>query len=274
MHTEALRLTAVDLEAPVELALARGTAVAFTHRSPAKVDPAVNEDAVALLPFGAEAAALVVADGVGGHALGDRASATAVAALAKALASANPGEGDTSRSLRGAILDGFELANRAVMDLPGDAATTLLVVELSDGAARVFHAGDSQALVTGQRGRVKHWSTPHSPVGYAVEAGLLDEQAALVHEDRHLVSNALGGVDMHIQIGPAVCLGRYDTVLLSSDGLADNLELEEIVELIRRGPLRDGVAQLVARSRERMSGADASAPSKPDDLSVVAWRAG
>jgi serine/threonine protein phosphatase PrpC len=78
---------------------------------------------------------------------------------------------------------------------------------------------------------------------------------------------------MHIQIGPAVRLGRRDTVLLSSDGLADNLSLDQIVEAIRRGPLGDGVARLAARAKRRMAGHGETTPCKPDDLTIVAWRA-
>ncbi len=55
------------------------------------------------------------------------------------------------------------------------------------------------------------------------------------HEERHLVSNVVGTDDMRIELGPPLKLARYDTVLLASDGLLDNLYTDEIVELIRKG---------------------------------------
>ncbi len=261
-----------DLDAPHVVRVAGGTAVLYTHRSPLKGGDAGNEDAAAALAYGDEAGALIVADGVGGHAVGDQASAGATQALCTAITEAGAAETDARRDLRDVVLDGFELANAAVSALPGGAATTLLVAELRDGSVRIHHAGDSQALVTGQRGRVKHQTTPHSPVGYAVEAGLLDEEAAMVHEDRHLVSNALGAADMHIEIGSPIPLAPRDTILLASDGLFDNLPLDEIVEIVRRGPLLRAVERLVHGARARMTG-DA-APGKPDDLTVIAWRPG
>lgn len=266
----ALVLTAADLERPTCLDLPGGTAVAFTRRSPGKRDPDVNEDALAVLPAGDERVLLAVADGVGGHAAGERASAAAVTALAAELEAGRAAE--PPRGLREVVLDGFDRAHREIAALPGDPATTLIVAVLRGRGVRLHHAGDSQALITGQRGRVRHWTTPHSPVGYAVEAGLLDERDALVHEDRHVISNALGCADRHIQVGPPLTLADRDTLLLASDGLADNLSLDEIVQTVRKGPLLDAVSRLVDHATARMTAAPDGQPSKPDDLTIVAWR--
>ncbi|MGI9590762.1 MAG: PP2C family protein-serine/threonine phosphatase, partial [Myxococcota bacterium] len=78
-------------------------------------------------------------------------------------------------------------------------------------------------LLIGQRGRVKLQTVDHSPVGFAVEAGLLDADAALHHEDRHIISNFVGGADLRIEMGSGLHLAERDTLCLASDGLADNL---------------------------------------------------
>ena len=41
-------------------------------------------------------------------------------------------------------------------------------------------------LTTGQRGRLRMQTVSHSPVGFAIEYGLLDESEAMHHEERHL----------------------------------------------------------------------------------------
>ena len=64
----------------VQLAVAGGEAVAYTRRDPLKESE--NEDTVAVIPYGPEAAILVVADGAGGLPAGKRASFTAVSTLA------------------------------------------------------------------------------------------------------------------------------------------------------------------------------------------------
>jgi hypothetical protein len=53
----------------------------------------------------------------------------------------------------------------------------------------------------------------------------------------------------------------------------DNLLPDEIVEAVRSGPLDEAVGELVATARERMARQDGPAPCKPDDLTVIAYRA-
>jgi len=119
---------------------------------------------------------------------------------------------------------------------------------------------------------IKLQTTAHSPTGFAVEAGFLDERAALHHEDRHLVSNFLGTTDMRIDVGTEVELKPRDTILLASDGLTDNVHLEEIIQRIRKGPLDDAVERIISLANRRMAGESAGQPSKPDDLSVILFR--
>ena len=124
-------------------------------------------------------------------------------------------------SLRAAILDGLERANQRVLELGIGAATTLAVAEIAGTTLRPYHVGDSSILVVGQRGKMKLQTMLHSPTGYAVEAGLLDEADALHHEERHLISNMVGAVDMRIEVGSAIRLALRDTVLLATDGSSE-----------------------------------------------------
>ncbi len=243
-----------------------GQSVLFSARAPDKLTP--NEDTVALIPFGEDAGLLVVADGLGGMPEGEEASRLAVAAIREVLEHAQ-GEG---MALRDALLDGIEQANRTVLARGSGAATTLAAVELSGAAIRPYHIGDSLILVTGQRGRIKHQSISHSPVGYAIEAGLLHEDEAVHHEERHLVSNVLGGQDMRIEIGPSLRLAPRDTLIVASDGLADNLYVNEIVEAARKGPLQLAAERLAGLAQQRMCEPVDGAPSHPDDLSFVLYR--
>jgi serine/threonine protein phosphatase PrpC len=109
-------------------------------------------------------------------------------------------------------------------------------------------------------------------VGYAVEAGLLDHREAMHHEDRHLISNMVGAPDMRIEVGSLVRIAPRDTLVIASDGLFDNLHLEEIVQLVRRGPLAEVGALLLHTCQQRMAEPMADHPSKPDDLSFILFR--
>lgn len=246
--------------------LAGGRVVAFSHRSPVKDTP--NEDSAAVFDIDPTSAVLVVADGLGGGPAGERASGLAVAALQEKLQNvASSGE-----QLRTAILDGIEDANQRIQAAEPNAATTLAVVEIQNGQARTYHIGDSTILIIGQRGRLKLQTVSHSPVGYAVEAGVLNEAEAMHHAARHVVSNVVGSLKMRIEIGPVIQLRPRDTILLASDGLFDNLHTDEIVQTVRKGNLHRAVEQLVRAAMTRMTQPDGSAPSKPDDLTIVAFR--
>ena len=243
-----------------------GQAAMFSAVAPDKTTP--NEDTVALVPVGQHAAVLLVADGAGGTPAGDQASSLAVTAMIAALGNVEDPEAD----LRNAILDGVESANQAVLELGGGSLTTLAVVEIREQQIRTYHVGDSMILVTGQRGRIKLQTVSHSPVGYAVEAGFLEEREALHHEDRHLVSNMAGCTDMRIEIGPAVDLAPRDTLVVASDGLFDNLHIDEIVEQVRKGPLGAAAQRLADDATSRMLSPQPDHPSKPDDLSFILYR--
>ena len=250
----------------IEVDVAGGSAVALSRKDPGKQTE--NEDTAAVIPYGPGAAVLVVADGAGGLPAGKRASLTAVTTLAASLQTAM----DKTMLLRTAILNGIEAANEAVLGLANGSATTMTVITIEGLIARSYQIGDSEALVVGQRGLIKLQTTAHSPTGFAVEAGFLDEREALHHEDRHLVSNFLGTSDMRIDVGAGVELRPRDTVLVASDGLTDNVHLDEIVEQVRTGGLAESAAAVVKLAEERMSGAVSGQPSKPDDLSLILFR--
>jgi serine/threonine protein phosphatase PrpC len=113
----------------------------------------------------------------------------------------------------------------------------------------------------------------HSPIGYAVESGLIEEEEAIHHESRHVISNVIGSDQMRIEMGPPIEMAPRDTLVLASDGLLDNLLPTEIVEFVRSGPLDQAVGEMVSEAQRRMATQDGNAPSKPDDLTVIAFRA-
>jgi serine/threonine protein phosphatase PrpC len=246
--------------------LASGTVAAFSHRCPQRLGR--SEDSVALFSLDEHSGVLVVADGLGGLPAGELAARVAIEMLQSTLQIAQA-EGT---SLRAAILDGVEQANTAILELGVGAATTLAVIEIQGRMVRPYHVGDSMILAFGQRGRIKLQSVAHSPIGYAVEAGFLDATEAMHHADRHLISNMLGSPEMHITMGSPLELSPRDTVLVASDGLADNLHLEEIIATARKGALDQAAHELLTRGLQRMTSPEAGAPSKPDDLSAILFR--
>jgi len=230
--------------------------------------PGPNEDSAAIVPVNGDGLVLMVADGVGGLPAAKRASNLAVQTICDYVS--NAGEEETR--LRTAILDGIEAANRALLELGTGSATTLALAETRQDYIRSYHVGDSSIWLCGQRGRLKLQTTPHSPVGFAVESGLMDESDALLHEELNVISNAIGTTDMRIEISSELPLAARDTVLIASDGLFDNLLEREIIDTIRKGPLSTAIQTLTALAAARMREQHDDAPSKPDDFTAVLFR--
>ena len=241
-----------------------GEIVVYSARAPGK---SLNEDGAGLIWRDTEGV-LAVADGMGGMASADQASRAALESLAERVSESD----DPNAPLRHAVLEGFERANAAVLALGVGAGTTLTALVLRDGSGQSMHAGDSIMLHVGQRGRVKALTMSHSPTGYAIEAGWLDEDDAMHHAERHIIANFVGFEAMRIELGAAVPIAPRDTLLVASDGLADNLRLEEIIEIVRKGPLLEAGRRLAELGRTRMESPQPDAPCKPDDLTFVLFR--
>ena len=242
---------------------------AFTTRSPSKI--ARNEDSLAWMAW-PEALMLAIADGVGGQPGGAEASTLTVQLLIERFK--NISQDQISLDVfREGVLDTLERANADIQSLGVGSGTTLTVVAVAHGQARAFSVGDSSVMVCGGKGKIKFLNTPHSPTGYAVAAGVLSENDALHHEERHLLSNLVGSQDMHIEIGPKLKLMARDKILVASDGLWDNMYLEEIVEVVHKGAVHKAAKTIQITCRGRMTSGDASLPGHADDLSFILARA-
>lgn len=253
-----------NLQNAERISLGCGEAVMFA--APA-ADKPQNEDSLAVIDVSTDACVLAVADGVGGGPQGSDASRIAVEALESHLAST-----DDDSLLRARILDAFEHANSEIASLRAGAATTLCVAEITRGYVRTYHTGDSGILLTGRGGKLKLRTVFHSPSGYAEESGLMSEAQALLHDDRHYLSNWLGSEQMSVEVSVPVKMAPFDTLVLASDGLFDNCTSEEVIEVIRRGDLFDSGEALRAAAADRMVRAGVQVPAKVDDIAFILFR--
>lgn len=269
-HTEILLAAADHEPAPVESRSLAGFQLALAcTTSPVR---AGCEDA-GLISSGRPGELIGCAlDGMGGMASGLEASRLAVGAASRRLTGADRGP-DPLAATVAALRD----AHAAILQgCPGGGVTAAAAV-LEGEHVRALHAGDAEVLVLTPEGELRYRSVPHSPVGRAVQRGLLSEEAALHHPERHLVHNGLGVRRMSLHLGPRLPLAPGDTVVLATDGVTDNARSSEIAECLRRGDLARGASQLVELCRERMAGSaqrprEAERLGKPDDLTLIAIR--
>jgi serine/threonine protein phosphatase PrpC len=257
-----------ELEAERLAAIPGGEVFAYSARCPGKTR--TNEDGAAVLPCG-DSLLLVVADGLGGQPGADQASGIAIRALARGAQSVAA----KGLAVHDTVLSSLEEANREIIALDVGAGTTIALAEVSAGVMRPYHVGDSSVMISSRTGDVRAITIPHSPIGYALAAGLLDEEEALHHPDRHIISNMVGSSEMRVEVGSPVTLEKGDTLLVASDGVTDNLRLAELVELLSGDTLGEVGPAVIGACRARMLHFDPSgdAPSKPDDLTCLLYRA-
>lgn len=253
-------------DVPLNVDIAEGSCSVYTQSSPLSANQ--NEDALLVSQFEGTYGLIAVADGVGGGRAGGQASELTLKTIATEVAHSQ----DSEESFRSCIINGIEKANQAVLKLGIGAATTVAILELHPGTYRSYHVGDSFVQVFGQRGKEKYLTIDHTPVGYAREAGMVSEQDAYEHPDRHVLTNVVGSQEMRIEIGPIRSMDPKDTIIVATDGLSDNLTGQEISRHICQGKLPDCARQLATRCKKRMLSDERI--SKPDDLTFAIYRQG
>ena len=201
-----------------------------------------------------------VADGMGGHAHGEVASALAIDTIFDRYYTAEiPG------GIQRALDDALRASNAAVYAASraaggGTMGTTLAAVVLHGTFLYVGNIGDSRTyLVRG--GRIKQLSQDHSLVGEQLRRGLLTEEQARSSTLRNVITRAVGHNE---QIEPdivAFTVEAGDRLLLSSDGLHGLVENGELARIVGTGPLDEAVRALIALARER---------GGPDNITALA----
>jgi serine/threonine protein phosphatase PrpC len=86
-----------------------------------------------------------------------------------------------------------------------------------------------------------------------------------------LVSNFLGSSEMHVEMGSSRRISGRDGLLVASDGVLDNLHMDEIVALLRTGTAGEAARKIGALAGERMAAPLTGKPHKPDDLTLIVF---
>ena len=165
---------------------------------------------------------LVVADGMGGHAAGELASAAAVATFAELDLDEGiqPGDDEVLGLLAGAIDTAHDVIGRVAANSPESRGmgTTLTALAWLNSRVALAHIGDSRAYLM-RDGQLSQLTRDHTFVQTLVDAGRITPEEATTHERRNLLMKALDGVndvesDLSIrEVHPG------DRFLLCSDGL-------------------------------------------------------
>jgi PPM family protein phosphatase len=191
-----------------------------------------NEDRY-LVREGGKTTLLAVADGVGGEAGGELASAAAIDALAASFFSSGASSTNPAEALAAAIRG----ANDAVLGAAGKsgqqgAASTLVAAAIAGGSAVIGNLGDSRAYLL-RDGDIRLVTADHSG------------------EFQSSITRFVGdprGVQPDVFLEP---LRPGDRLLLCSDGLTRHVPDGEIASTVRRADLDHAAAALVDLAKSR-----------------------
>ena len=241
----------------------------------------LNEDAVGHWPH-EDGLLFAVADGLGGHAAGEVASALALEALAREMDRA-PGSWPVGKRLRRSVQEvNLELYNKqlAVPELRG-MGTTLTATAIVGSALVAAHVGDCRLFLL-RDGELTQLTKDHSWVWEQMQYGRLSVDAARVHPRRHVLTRSLGrelivGIDvLTIDVRPG------DVVVQCSDGVHVPIREAEMTKLVSEQPPEAACRALVRRAREEggddnlsvQVAAIVSCPDTPAPAARSWWRFG
>lgn len=210
----------------------------------------INEDAYLAAP-----PVFVVADGMGGHDRGDVASSIVIEEFSRlADRGYDPENGPaaiagTLRRCQTRIAD-YDADQRAQGAHDFSAGTTavvaLLIEQNSEAKWLLANLGDSRIYRYNDR-ELEQVSVDHSVVQELVEAGVITEDDALIHPERHVITRALGGqgsVEADYFVLP---LAAAERLVLCSDGVSGMIDDAEIGQIMSHADdPRDAADKVVA----------------------------
>jgi serine/threonine protein phosphatase PrpC len=221
-----------------------------------------NEDSAYMEPTNGF---FIVADGMGGHAAGEVASAMAVETVRKTLEAARKeidsfqrAPTDTGRRgivqlLQSAVLSAHQAVFQRGQHEADKAGmgTTLDVVLIAGPEAFVAHVGDSRTYLV-RDGRSSQITTDHTVAEVLVIEGKLTIEEAQVSPLRTILVNAIGvSADVGVEMAH-VTLKRGDRLLLCSDGLHDYFPVEEeIAQKLSTDAPGDALKDMVELAKTR-----------------------
>lgn len=221
-------------------------------------------------PADPTATLFMVADGMGGAAAGEVASATAVDVVLRHLRETLSAAGTlTPAGLVAEMTRAAEKANWSIFqqamnrpELRGMGTTATIAAVLRD-ALYVLQVGDSRAYLI-RNGTATQLTKDQSLMQKLIEAGELTEEEAALSERRNIILQALGpeaNVKVDVTVQP---LRRGDVLLLCSDGLSGLVRPDDMARIVGEElDLSIACDRLIAMANDQ---------GGPDNITVIAAR--
>ena len=204
---------------------------------------------------------LIVADGMGGHAAGDVASATAVRTVLRSLADDPLPAKAADKVVEKRIQDVMMAANLAVhaesKRRRANMGTTLQVLVIrSDGSTWLGHAGDCRAYRY-RGGRLTQVSTDHTLVQDLLDAKRITPEQAKDHPHAHVVTVTVGADPDELDAEVSkLDVKPGDRVMMCSDGLHGAVPLLDMQGTIALNDSPRRAMRMLVRNALQTGGTD------------------
>ena len=186
-----------------------------------------------------------VADGMGGHAAGERASRIAIEVISDYIrgnydASGDGSSGDNRRFSEEAkrLEKAIKLANSSIYEVASNnesfkgMGTTIVAVLVRNGKLFYGHVGDSRIYLL-RSGSMEQLTEDHSLVQEQINSGLLTEEEAKSSGISNIITRSLGIMpDVEVDLGE-ISLLEKDMIILCSDGLTSMLDDDLIFNIAK-----------------------------------------
>jgi len=218
-----------------------------------------NQDAICLPEEetpGAGGFLYAVADGMGGYAYGERASALTLAALAREFREHNA-------AIAKALRRGVEQANLSVYQeaqrlSAGRMGSTLTAIGIQGNRLYLAHVGDSRAYLI-RDGHARCLTSDHTTVGELVRMRVLSPDKVRTHAHRSVLTKGVG-LSLFVRPDLDQCtLLENDTLVLCSDGVWSVIEDDEFAQIAAETPEVEALSRrIVETALERETDDNAS----------------
>jgi protein phosphatase len=225
----------------------------------------INEDSVLDL---ADRGIWAVADGMGGHTLGDFASNAIVTALTDIPPPSSLEHFATETEARLQSVNRFlrnEAANRGAQII----GSTVVVLLACGRRCAYLWAGDSRIYLC-RNGHLMQLTRDHSQVEELLACGSLTAEAAIHHPARNLITRAVGASDTLDVDGEMIEVADGDVFLLCSDGVSNEVTEQEIRSALVTGNCPQAAHELVEIALMRGGRDNISAVvTRADDMHIT-----
>jgi protein phosphatase len=216
--------------------------IADLNKSLCVKSTSLNLDDETRLYGGSQGKLLLVADGMGGEAEGERASTIAVDQLATYVLNSlswcyrleESSEDDFAEHLKDALQSCQDSIKTFASQRPeaSGMGTTMTMVYIVWPRAFVVHVGDSRCYLL-RDGRLEQITVDHTMANLLAETGQLSRTQARRSPLGHALWNAIGGKsdDLFVDVYK-LSLERGDVLLLCTDGLYDMLPEEPLIDVL------------------------------------------